>query len=240
LPGLGAKVASMWRMLILASLCTTLAACGGAAAPGELEIPPSGPEAPEAETRPGLQPAPSTAIPDGGINPTPASDFILLFTPVPTETVMPPLELAPPESGAQSALAWDGKPTYLAESQPGYFFRVRYDPEVWAQTRDLLGFAVLGHRTIAYCVITPSTGRGLPLNAVVEHETRKVGSILYEVNTVFANGQKQLATYVGGDGLIVTGFEVVFQENAEGCLSDAEVVLATLQSVPQLQATVVP
>ena len=226
-------------MLILAVLFTMLAACG-AAAPSEIEKPPAGPETPGVEPHPGLQPAPSAAVLDEGGNPTPALDFILLFTPVPTETAMPPLELAPPESGAPSALTWDGKPTYLAESQPGYFFRVDYDPGVWAQTRDLLGFAALGHRTIAYCAITPAAGRGLPLNAVVEHETRRLGSVLYEVNTVFASGQKQLATYVGGDGVIVTGFEVAFQENAEGCLSDAEAVLATLQSIPQLQATVVP
>jgi hypothetical protein len=226
-------------MLLLAPLICALVACG-AAAPSAYEMPPSDLETQQAELHPALQPPSSAPAVGGQANPTPASNFILLYTPAPTETTVPPLELPPLEAGAPPALTWDGRPTYLAESQPGYFFRVQYDPEIWAQTRDISGIAALGHRSIAYCLIAPSSGRGLPLNAVVEHETRKLGVITYEVNTVFASGQVQLVTYVGGDGLIVTGFEVVFQEDVETCLSDAEVVLGSLQSISQLQATIVP
>jgi hypothetical protein len=217
LPSLGAKVGPMWRMLILAPLICALMGCGGA--PSAYEILPSENETHQSEP---ISPLPQSTSATVAAGPTPTFDFILLFTPAPTETALPPLELPLLESGAPSILPWDGRPTYLAESQPGYYFRVLFDPGVWALTRDASGLSVLGHREIAYCIISPSTGRGLPLDVVVEHETRRLERMTYEVNTVFSNGQKQLVTYVGGDGLVVTGFEVIFRENEEVCLSDAE------------------
>jgi hypothetical protein len=170
----------------------------------------------------------------------PTFDFVLRFTPAPTETSAPPLEPPAIEAGIPTTLLWEGRPTYLAESQPDYYFRILFDPEVWGLVKDYSGIAVLGHRDIAYCIISPAISRGLPLNTVVEHETRKLGSIPYNVNTVYANGQKQFVTFVGGDGLIFTGFDVNFKERTDDCLSDAEQVLGTLRSIPQSQVTADP
>jgi hypothetical protein len=49
---------------------------------------------------------------------------------------------------APSLLAWDGTPTHLGDSQPGYSFRVLYDPQIWALTQDQFGYPALGHRAI--------------------------------------------------------------------------------------------
>lgn len=171
---------------------------------------------------------------------TPTEGFILLFTPAPSETPLPPLELPTVEANPPALRLWDGLPTYPGDSQPGFFFRLRYDPEVWALTEGDFGEQVLGHRAIPYCVISPASGRGLPLNVVVEHEQRTIGAILYEVSTAYQAGQKQFVTYLGGDSNIYTGLQVAFQDESETCLSDAEVVLATLQSVPAAQATPQP
>ena len=37
-------------------------------------------------------------------------------------------------------MVWDGTPTYLGELEPGYAFRVTYDPDLWALTTDQLVF----------------------------------------------------------------------------------------------------
>ena len=157
-----------------------------------------------------------------------------------TETPLPPLELPTLLANPPSLLAWDGTPTYLGDSKPDYLFRVRYDPEIWALTTDSFGYPAIGHRSIAYCVIAPAFGRGLPANMNVEHDLRKLGSIEFEINTLFLNGIRQSVTYLGGDANIYTGFEVTFAENADLCLQAAEVVFATLTSVKVSQATPVP
>ncbi len=166
------------------------------------------------------------------------------FTPTiavtPTETLIPPLELPTEVRNPPALLAWDGTPTYLGDSQPGYLFRVKYDPEVWALTTDSYGYPALGNRGIEYCVIAPAFGRGLPANMTVEHDIRKIGVVEFEVNTASLNGARQFVTYNGGDRIIYTGFDVNFVENADLCLQQAETVLATLTSVKVTQATPVP
>jgi hypothetical protein len=162
-------------------------------------------------------------------------------TPIPptaSETLLPPLELPPPLANPPSLLAWDGLPTYLGDSMAGYYFRLRYDPEIWALTTDDYGFPALGHRGIAYCVIAPASGGGLPLNMRVEHEIHRVGPVSYDVSAAYdAAGERQFVTYTGGDGNIYTGFQVSFQQEADVCLQEAEVVLSTLTSVLMAQAT---
>ena len=158
----------------------------------------------------------------------------------PTETPLPPLELPTPLANPPSLMAWDGTPTYLGDSKPDYLFRVRYDPEIWALTTDRYGYPAIGHRGIEYCVIAPAFGRGLPANMNVEHDLRKLGSIEFEINTANLNGARQFVAYLGGDANIYTGFEVTFAENADLCLQEAEVVIATLTSVKITQATPVP
>jgi hypothetical protein len=132
---------------------------------------------------------------------------------------------------------WDGLPTYLAESKPGFYFRLRFDPGVWALTTDQYGFPALGHRQIPGCTITPTAGHGLALNGSVDHEVRRIGEISYQVSTAYVNGVKAFVTYTGGDGNIVTAFQVSFQDQSDQCLTDAETVLAELKSVADFQAT---
>ncbi len=162
--------------------------------------------------------------------------FILEFTPVPTDTPLPTLEL-PTEAARPPALqVWDGLPTYPAESKPDFYFRLRFDPGVWALTTDNYGFPALGHRSITNCIVSPTTGRGMPLNGTAEHEVRRIGVISFQITSAFVNGIKQFVTYAAGDGNIYTAFEVTFQDNADQCLSNAETVMGTLRSVPISQA----
>ncbi len=157
------------------------------------------------------------------------------FGPTPTETLLPTLELPPEEAILPSRGVWDGVPTYLGDSQPGFHFRVTYNPGLWAVTQDQFGYPALGHRDIPYCVITPVGGRGMPPGVQVEHDLRTIGNVKYEVNTVLLNGVKQFVTYLGGDGVIFTGFQVNFVDQVDACLADAEIVLGTLVSVPESQ-----
>jgi hypothetical protein len=225
-----------WRRFFLLPMILILAAC--AAAPSEFEKVISNQVTPETQSISTPEPLTVTTP----ISEQPGSnltfDFILRFTPAPTETLIPPLELPKLEEEISSPLQWEGRPTYLAESRSGYLFRVLFDPKVWGLVIDNSGFTVLGHREITYCMISPSTSRGLSLDTVVEHEARKLGAIVYEINSVYSNGQKQFVTFVGGDGLIFTGFEVNFKEQADDCLSDVEIVLSTLRSIPETEATV--
>jgi hypothetical protein len=200
-----------------------LSACGGAIA---TEAPP--PFTTEPETQEAI------------IQPTSTFDIVLLFTPEASQTPLPPLATPSPIPNAPVRLPWDGQPTYLGESQPGYLFRVQYDPTLWGLTEDDLGQPALAHRLINYCVISPHGGRGLPLNVVVEHESRRIGDYLFEVNTAFSGGKKQFVTYSGGDGIITTGFLLNFEEDADACISDAEDVLITLTSVADSLATPLP
>ena len=163
--------------------------------------------------------------------------FALQFTPVPTDTPLPTLELPTQAPNQKTLQIWDGVPTYLADSQPGFDFRVRFDPDVWALTTDQFGAPALGHRTIPTCIISPASGQGMPLNVTVQQEVRKVGTIRYQISTAYLNGVKQFVNYTGGDGTILTAFQVTFQDQVDQCVSDAETVLATLTSVPVSQAT---
>jgi hypothetical protein len=132
---------------------------------------------------------------------------------------------------------WDGLPTYLAESKPGYYFRLHFDPAVWALTTDQFGFPALGHRQVPGCMIAPTSGRGMALNATVDHDVRHIGAISYQVDTAYVNGVRQFVNYSGGEGNIYTAFGVTFQDQADQCLTDAETVLAGLRSVAVSQAT---
>ena len=137
-------------------------------------------------------------------------------------------------------MVWDGTPTYLAESTPGYAFRVTYDPELWALTTDQFGFPALGHRTIPGCVISVMSGRGLPLNLTVEHDVWDTGAAVFDVGNVFENGALKFITYTGGNANIITGFQLNFEEQAEECRAYAISVLATLTAVRASQATPTP
>ena len=125
--------------------------------------------------------------------------FSVQFTPVPSETPLPTLELPTEVRFPPELQIWDGLPTYLAESKPGFYFRLRFDPDVWALTADNFGFPALAHRNIPDCVMSSTSGHGLPLNVTVEHDTHHIGPINYDINTAYSNGAKQFVNYAGGD-----------------------------------------
>jgi hypothetical protein len=154
-----------------------------------------------------------------------------------TETLLPTLELPTLATNPPAAAVWDGLPTYLADSQPGYYFRLRYDPEVWALVSDQFGQPALAHRRIQYCTITPASGRGLPQTMQVEHDILYEGKLTLNVSRVYENGVLKLTAYQISDGTIFTGFEVGFVTEGETCDANALVVLKTMESVPISQAT---
>ena len=221
------------RILIIPIAALILSSCGGGA-PAVTEEPPQG-ETVEPTIQPVLPENTPLPEPTSTLAPTPTR-----ILPTPTETQLPPLELPTEIPNAPALLPWDGTPTYLGDSQPGFAFRVFYDPELWALTEDQFGYPALGHRGIPYCVISVTSGRGLPANVSVEQDILYVGKLTFYVGTAFENGIKKFATYTGGDGTIVTAFEVSFQEQADECLADAATVITTLRSVPVSQATPQP
>lgn len=163
--------------------------------------------------------------------------FVLELTPLPTETALPTIEVPTEVSRPPALQIWDGLPTYLADSNPNYYFRVRFDPDAWALTFDHYGSPALVHRAITNCVVAPAAGRGLPPNARVEQETRKLGNISYQISTTYVNDIKQFVTYSAGDGHIFTAFQVSLEDRPDQCLLEAETVLATLTSIPITEAT---
>jgi hypothetical protein len=168
---------------------------------------------------------------------TPAATQIIS---TPTDTPLPTLELPTEIVNAPMRMVWDGTPTYLGESIPGYSFRVTYDPDLWALTTDQFGFPALGHRNIPACVISVTSGRGLPLNMTVEHDVLHTGTITFDVGNVYENGALKFVTYTGGDGIVISGFQVSFEEQVDECRAAAVTVLSTLTSVPVSQATPQP
>ncbi len=178
-----------------------------------------------------VQPTPSEAL-----TPTP-EPFALDLTPLPTETALPTLEIPTVAPRAPALEVWDGVPTYLADSQPGYDFRVQYDRDAWALTTDSYGAPALVHRAIRNCIMSPAAGHGLPPNAAVVQDVRKIEAIRYQISTVSVNGVRQSVIYTGGDGRILTGFQVSLDERPDQCVLEAETVLGTLASVPTSQAT---
>jgi hypothetical protein len=67
-----------------------------------------------------------------------------------------------------------------------------------------------------------------------------VDDVTFFIGTAFENGVKKFVTYTGGDGRIVSGFEVSFVEQSDQCIADAQAVLVTLRSIPSSRATPEP
>jgi hypothetical protein len=239
--------------LILALFITS---CGGAAAtqaPPATQAPaatePAATEAPATEApateAPATEPPafqslePRTFEPQG-LETSTATPPQTQSGPTLTDTPLPTLELPTEVINPPAKLVWDGAPTYPGESTPGYMFRVMYDPELWALTTDQFGFPALGHRNIPGCMISVTSGRGLPANMTVDHDVLYTGNITFDVGRVSENGILKFVTYTGGNGTIITGFEVTFEEQVDKCLADAVTVISTLTSVPVSQATPQP
>ena len=223
------------RILIILIFSLVITSCGGAApteapaATEELAAPP-----PAATEEPVQDSSEPTTDPFGISEASPLPTEVL---PTPTETPLPPIEMPALLPNAPSLLAWDGTPTYLGDSLPGFDFRVMYDPDVWALTEDQFGYPAVAHRAIEYCVISVTSGRGLPANISVEQDILYTGKITLYVGTAFENDVKKFVTYTGGDGTIITAFMVSFDGQADECLADAVTVISTLRSVPVSLAT---
>ena len=179
---------------------------------------------------------PSTPIPEQATTPT-SGPFALELTPLPTATALPPLVLPTQPAFPIGIQVWDGLPTYPAESQSDYYFRLQYDPTRWALTENPFGEPVLANRGLSGCVLAPASGRGLPLSGSVDHEVRRIGGVTFQISTAALSGVTKFANYAGGDGIIYTAFAVSFEDQAEACLAAAEQVLGTLRSVPLIEAT---
>jgi len=228
------------RIIVILILSLLISSCGAAAtmpAPGITDAPATeAPAVTEELPQSSIIESTATAEPTQTFTPEPT------FTPsiTPTDTPLPPLELPTEAANAPTKMVWDGAPTYLAESTPGFAFRVTYDPDLWALTTDQFGFPALAHRNIPYCVIAVTVGRGMPANITIEHDVLYAGTITFDVAIAYENGIKKSVTYTGGDGRIITAFEVSFQDNVDTCIADAVTVLSTLTSVPVAQATPQP
>jgi hypothetical protein len=230
----------IWRVALILILSFLLASCGGAAATQA----PAATEAPATEAPAATEAPEFPVIIETTETPEPASTSTTVPSPTlsvtQTETPLPPLELPTEPVNAPAKMVWDGTPTYPGDSTPGFMFRVTYDPDIWAVTADQFGFPALGHRNMTNCVISVTAGRGLPPNVTVEHDVLYTDAVTFDVATALENGVKKFVTYTGGDGIIITAFEVAFQEQADACLADAVKVLSTLRSVPVALATPQP
>jgi hypothetical protein len=242
------------RIIVILSLMVSIAACGGAPAatqaPAATEAPPTEAaateepaateapvtEAPAATEPPAFQSleAPTRILPQASSTSEPTSTQSVATL---TDTPLPTLDLPTEAVNAPEQMVWDGAPTYLAESTPGFAFRVRYDPQLWALTTDQFGFPALAHRNIPGCIISVTSGRGLPPNLNVEHDVLNLENVTFDVGNVFENGVLKFVTFTGGNGTIITGFQVNFEEQADECRAYAFVVLSTLTAVRASQAT---
>lgn len=243
----------IWRIIAILIVLLLITSCGGAApatqAPVSTEAPTEPPateapvatEEPAATEPPAFQSleAPTRATQEAEATSTPAPTSTQLVVTL-TDTALPTLDLPTEVVNAPAQMVWDGAPTYLAESTPGYAFRVTYDPDLWALTTDQFGFPALAHRVIPGCVISVTSGRGLPPNLTVEHDMLNIGDITLDVGNVFENGALKFVTYTGGNGTIITGFQVNFEEQANECRTYAFAVISSLTSVPTSQATPTP
>ncbi len=217
-------------------LIPILSACGGAPA---LEPSPV-PLAEDVTLASPTAPASETPSPLASQTPAPSATFTPTFGPTVTETFLPTLELPSLEVVEPALDVWDGLPTGLADSQPGFYFRVKYNPRTWGLTQDNYGQPALGHREIEYCILAPVGPRGMTPGMQVEHDTRQIGPLFFEINVVLSQGARQFVTYQATDKIIFTSFQVNFVDGIDACLADAEAVLATLTSVPEYQATPIP
>lgn len=231
------------RIILILLLSLIVASCGAPAAtqapateaPAATEVMTEEPAATEPPAFQSLE-APTNEPPPADTSTAVSTQIV----PTRTDTPLPTLELPTEIVNAPTRMVWDGTPTYPGESAPGYAFRVSYDPDLWALTTDQFGFPALGHRTIQSCVISVTSGRGLPANMTAEHDILNTGTITFDVGNIYENGALKFVTYTGGDGRIITAFGVSFDEQVDECLADAVAVFSTLTSVPDSQATPQP
>ena len=110
----------MKRLITLFATCLLiigLTACGGAATPQILE--PATTDTPPMPLETPTAAATDTAVP-ASPTPTNTPPPTSTFGPTPTETFLPMLDLPTLEAFEPALDVWDGQPTYIADSQPGF------------------------------------------------------------------------------------------------------------------------
>src|SRR5215203_3745965 len=118
------------RIILIMILAMVLTSCGGAAAT-EMPIvtePPAATEAPATEAPIATESVigdVNTATAQATSTPAPTNTTAATLT----DTPLPTLELPTEAVNAPALAVWGGVPTYLADSTPGYAFRVTYDPD---------------------------------------------------------------------------------------------------------------
>jgi len=143
------------RIIITLMVALVVTACG-AAAPVVTEAPTATEEIPAATEPPAFQslepPTRQPTVEETSTSaPTPTQ-----VLPTQTDTPLPTLELPTEAVNAPVRMVWDGVPTYLGDSEPGYSFRVTYDPDLWALTTDQMGLNdAFEHRRVARPVPRP-------------------------------------------------------------------------------------
>ncbi|MEJ5241206.1 MAG: hypothetical protein WHS87_08420 [Anaerolineales bacterium] len=155
-------------------------------------------------------------------------------TVTPTDTPLPPLVPPTLEPFAPLQAFWQGEPVYAADSKPGYLFQLEYATLEWGMSVDYSGQPALVHRRLPGCFIVAAPPRGLPPGVRVETLQKTLGNIPFDVNIIRdAQGNIQSLMLTGGDGNILTAFQVETGAEAEACLQAVETLLSTLRSIPQ-------
>ena len=162
---------------------------------------------------------------------TPFPDTDTPIPPAPTETSLPTLDLPTLLPRLPERILWTGLPTYPGDSQPGYLFRIEYDPELWAQTEDNFDEIVLAHREIPACVLSAYAGHGLPIAWKVETEFTQQGKLFIEVNRILRDEKLEFMTFFVSDSRVRTAFRLEPGENPEACLQDAQEILSSMRSL---------
>lgn len=155
-------------------------------------------------------------------------------TVTPTDTPLPPLVPPTLEPFAPLRQIWQGEPVYAADSKPGYLFQLEYATLEWGLSKDYSGQPALVHRNLPDCYLVAAPPHGLPPGVRVETLQKTLGKITFDVNIVRnAQGQIELVTLTGGDGNILTAFQVNPGPQADACLQAVESILSILRSIPQ-------
>ncbi len=155
-------------------------------------------------------------------------------SPTPTDTPLPPLIAPTLEPLAPAHATWQGEPVYQAESKPGYLFQIEYKTAEWGLSVDYSGQPAMVHRTLQGCYIVAVIPRGLPPRVQVETLSMTFGDVTFDISIVRnEQGNIETAILTGGDGNILTAFQVQTGENPEACLQAVEKLLSTLKSVAQ-------
>src|SRR5512147_226417 len=131
------------RVLLIVVLSIFITSCGGAAATPTVQAPATQAPATEApaatEAFGGPLNSPTPEPPTATFTPAPTKTPVLTLT----DTPLPTLDLPTQAVNAPATAVWNGVPTYLSDSTPGYDFRVTFNPDLWAVTTDQFGFQSL-------------------------------------------------------------------------------------------------